>query len=136
MLQDAGGAVKEPRFKKGGMRPGGFEPPTNSLEGCCSIHLSYGRGSTPKSGRRDSNPRPPGPKPGALPDCATPRTTRRLDAQENLLGRASKQNLDQRSEGSAAVGDAVFRGRGRLPETHLQLGGIEQRIVPEAAFAS
>src|SRR2546422_2224625 len=28
------------------MRPGGFEPPTNSLEGCCSIHLSYGR-STP-----------------------------------------------------------------------------------------
>ena len=25
------------------MRPGGFEPPTNSLEGCCSIHLSYGR---------------------------------------------------------------------------------------------
>src|SRR5882724_6825971 len=44
MLQDAGGAVKEPRSKKGGMRPGGFEPPTNSLEGCCSIHLSYGRG--------------------------------------------------------------------------------------------
>ena len=25
------------------MRPGGFEPPTNSLEGCCSVHLSYGR---------------------------------------------------------------------------------------------
>jgi hypothetical protein len=22
--------------------PGGFEPPTNSLEGCCSIRLSYG----------------------------------------------------------------------------------------------
>src|SRR6267378_1314781 len=64
-----------------GVRPGGFEPPTNSLEGCCSIHLSYGRGITPKSGRRDSNPRPPGPKPGALPDCATPRNARRLDAQ-------------------------------------------------------
>ena len=35
------------RFGKAGqspaMRPGGFEPPTNSLEGCCSIHLSYGR---------------------------------------------------------------------------------------------
>ena len=29
------------------MRPGGLEPPTNSLEGCCSIHLSYGRGSEP-----------------------------------------------------------------------------------------
>ncbi len=25
------------------MRPGGFEPPTHSLEGCCSIQLSYGR---------------------------------------------------------------------------------------------
>ena len=25
------------------------------------------------SGREDSNLRPPGPKPGALPDCATPR---------------------------------------------------------------
>lgn len=22
--------------------PGGIEPPTNSLEGCCSIQLSYG----------------------------------------------------------------------------------------------
>src|SRR5881398_3722680 len=30
-------------IKKTHMRPGGFEPPTNSLEGCCSIHLSYGR---------------------------------------------------------------------------------------------
>ena len=26
-----------------------------------------------RSGRQDSNLRPPGPKPGALPDCATPR---------------------------------------------------------------
>src|SRR6266498_2258621 len=36
--------VKSPRpGPPWGMRPGGFEPPTNSLEGCCSIHLSYGR---------------------------------------------------------------------------------------------
>jgi hypothetical protein len=28
------------------MRPGGFEPPTHSLEGCCSIQLSYGRALT------------------------------------------------------------------------------------------
>ena len=27
------------------------------------------------SGREDSNLRPPGPEPGALPDCATPRTS-------------------------------------------------------------
>ena len=26
------------------MRPGGLEPPTHSLEGCCSIRLSYERG--------------------------------------------------------------------------------------------
>ncbi len=25
------------------VRPGRFERPTHSLEGCCSIHLSYGR---------------------------------------------------------------------------------------------
>jgi hypothetical protein len=33
-------------FKRCGVcevRPGGLEPPTHSLEGCCSIHLSYGR---------------------------------------------------------------------------------------------
>src|SRR3954462_1861999 len=29
----------------------------------------------PRSGRRDSNPGPPAPKAGALPDCATPRTS-------------------------------------------------------------
>lgn len=26
--------------------PGGLEPPTNSLEGCCSIQLSYGTSAT------------------------------------------------------------------------------------------
>ena len=34
------------------MRPGGFEPPTNSLEGCCSIHLSYGRSRLDAQTRR------------------------------------------------------------------------------------
>ncbi len=50
------------------MRPGGFEPPTNSLEGCCSIHLSYGRAivlqqltaqcfiALPKSAPNSANP--------------------------------------------------------------------------------
>ena len=41
----------------------GFEPVAHSLEGCCSIHLSY-RGVV--SGWQDSNLRLPGPKPGAL----------------------------------------------------------------------
>ena len=43
---DAGAAVLSPgeiHHTEEGMRPGGLEPPTNSLEGCCSIHLSYGR---------------------------------------------------------------------------------------------
>ena|GEM_PF-7104178 len=60
-----------------------FEPPTSCLEGRCSIQLSYRRMSRITivnqvaisteenwgnywSGQRDSNPRPPGPKPGTL----------------------------------------------------------------------
>src|SRR5215217_1016650 len=61
--------------------PEGLEPPTCCLEGNCSIQLSYGQRGTARcgtdwSGRRDSNSRPTGPKPVALPGCATPRTRR------------------------------------------------------------
>ena len=73
-------------------RPAGLEPATYGLEGRCSIRLSYRRILQNRtlhhnplfeknffsnkllwSGWRDSNPRHPAPKAGALPDCATPR---------------------------------------------------------------
>ena len=53
-------------------RLAGLEPATPSLEGWCSIRLSYKR---KWSGWRDSNPRHPAPKAGALPNCATSRQT-------------------------------------------------------------
>ena len=46
------------------MRQRRIELLTHSLEGCCSIQLSYWRKST--SGWRDSNPRSSGPKPDAM----------------------------------------------------------------------
>ena len=74
------------------VRPAGLEPATPCLEGRCSIRLSYGRKMQKAkskgkigltflhpcllrfwSGRLDSNQRPLGPKPSALPGCATPR---------------------------------------------------------------
>ena len=54
-------------------RQKGFEPLTHGLEGRCSFHLSYWR----VSGRADLNGRPPAPKAGALPSCATPRAIRK-----------------------------------------------------------
>lgn len=45
------------------------------------------------SGWRDSNPRHPAPKAGALPDCATPRITRPKDRAQILLGDFTKVNI-------------------------------------------
>jgi hypothetical protein len=79
-------------IRKGLARLKGFEPLTHSLEGCCSIHLSYRRIQlriadfglkrrseripNPQlnwSGREDLNLRLSAPKADALPGCATPR---------------------------------------------------------------
>jgi hypothetical protein len=56
-------------------RQKGLEPLTRGLEGRCSVHLSYWR----ESGRADLNGRPPAPKAGALPGCATPRASYRIN---------------------------------------------------------
>ena len=63
--------------------PTGIEPVTPSLEGWCSIRLSYGQivGQSKLLGRnwsgwRDLNSRHPAPKAGALPGYATPRGPR------------------------------------------------------------
>ena len=50
------------------VRPAGLEPATPSLEGLCSVHLSYGREGG--SGRVDSNHRPSVPKTDALNQAA------------------------------------------------------------------
>ncbi len=82
-----------PGYKARVARSRRFERLTPSLGGRCSIQLSYERGPVilallslgkKKTGnevpatflwseRRDLNPRPPGPEPGALPSCATSR---------------------------------------------------------------
>ncbi len=51
----------------------GLEPLTYGLEVRCSIQLSYRRRFPEATGREDLNLRPPAPKAGALPGCATPR---------------------------------------------------------------
>ena len=71
----------------------GFEPPTHSLEGCCSIQLSY-RQTRLKfirwSGRDDSNIRPSAPKADALPGCATPRFRKNSYIIAQLLTKSSR----------------------------------------------
>ena len=81
-------------------RQEGVEPPTHSLEGCCSIHLSYWRFSPlvprdrtapphiphpRRSGRPDLNRGPPAPKAGAIPGYATPREPSNVPAPTNRI---------------------------------------------------
>ena len=105
------------------VRLAGFEPATYGLEGRCSIRLSYRRmlrllmlaGSVRRewSGWRDSNPRHPAPKAGALPGCATPRTCRSSEAAyySRPRGASTTERLQQRPPSPAEPARTSCRGR-------------------------
>ena len=62
----------------------------------------YAEGDTWKlSGRQDSNLRPPGPKPGALPGCATPRCITRKCRSSYL--RVQRYNIFPRYANFSAI---------------------------------
>src|SRR5256885_16993341 len=99
-----------------------------------------------ESGREDSNLRPPAPKAGALPGCATPRAKRGRDVPQSspdVQGRgsalagiaAASERLEigaQRLEGAPAVAEAVLLERRQLRERESRrLEGQEERVVAE-----
>jgi hypothetical protein len=59
------------------------------------------------SGRQDSNLRPSGPKPDALPDCATPRHGQRLDFSS--FGRVGAQPLARSERNDRSLADMPER---------------------------
>ena len=66
-----------------------------SLEGCCATTTPIPHVARKIwSGRQDSNLRPPGPKPGALPACATSRTRAQKSIPEE--GRCRQGGLAKR----------------------------------------
>ena len=64
-------------------------PPSGAGPARCPSDLRVKHGSLPgcESGRQDLNLRPPGPQPGALPDCATPRGARPVQSGRATAGR-------------------------------------------------
>ena len=71
----------------------GLEPPTPGSEDRCSIQLSYRRvlQRLKWEERRDSNPRPLGPQPSALTNCATlPKALGFIRNQTPLVARNTK----------------------------------------------
>src|SRR5437762_5517476 len=91
--------------------------PRNALEGGRSIHLSYWRGRPIWSGRADSNGRPPAPKAGALPGCATPR-------QKGPDSVTRTPGPTQRWRGSGGGESGAERAHGARPVAHpLLVGG-------------
>src|SRR5215471_11178742 len=83
------------------------------------------------SGREDLNLRPPAPKAGALPGCATPRRHHRVESLESTI------SLDEEStgggEGLSAVTHALLLLVGDLAERAAERWIEENGVVAEAA---
>lgn len=101
-----------------GIGAGGVEPPASAFVVRCSIHLSYAPGL---SRRQDSNLHPPGSKPGALPDCATPRRYAVVRDPPAALSHSDRQNVRTslrgghgRCQGAAAADDRWMMTRASL----------------------
>src|SRR5256885_16510914 len=110
------------------------------------VRILLGAPICKKSGREDSNLRPPAPKAGALPGCATPRAKRGRDVPQSspdVQGRGSalagiataSERLEigaQRLERAPAVAEAVLLERRQLPgRASRRLEGQEKRGVAE-----
>jgi hypothetical protein len=106
-------ASLQPKSQARLARQKGFEPLTHGLEGRCSFHLSYWR----ESGRADLNGRPPAPKAGALPGCATPRTisinTRQSPPQPRMRHRGAATRVCRTS--CAGSTDTAREPKSRKP---------------------
>src|SRR2546425_12838881 len=69
------------------------------------VRILLGAPICKKSGREDSNLRPPAPKAGALPGCATPRRRRIIPARScagNFASRCAQPALIARSDQARA----------------------------------
>src|SRR3990172_5887481 len=81
------------------------------------------------SGGEDLNLRPPAPKAGALPGCATPRKF----MPEYILRHPALQHLPGERQGLAAMAHPVLERGIELGERPAQGGIEEDRVVAEAA---
>src|SRR6185503_6442425 len=92
------------------------------------------------SGREDSNLRPLGPKPSALPGCATPRFARKktlgfCDGRAILASRSTAGQAAQKfacaSECARAVANLIFDFARQLAEGHFKVIGNKDWVITE-----